>query len=78
MDKVKTELDKVKQILFKDYSWTSAELDEFELKLIDVIDAQEQVNVALGNVSKSFTEKQMDDAYDKGYKDGAIAENEMH
>ena len=46
MDKVKTELDKVKQILFKYYSWTSAELDEFELKLIDVIDAQEQVNVA--------------------------------
>tara|TARA_R110000765_G_scaffold53454_6_gene107195 strand:- start:2849 stop:3013 length:165 start_codon:yes stop_codon:yes gene_type:complete len=54
MDKVKTELDKVKQILFKDYSWTSAELDEFELKLIDVIDAQQQVDVALGGVRFSF------------------------
>jgi len=53
MGKVKTELDKIKQILFQDYSWTSAELDEFELKLIDVIDAQEQVNVTLGGVSIS-------------------------
>tara|TARA_R110000764_G_C10832025_1_gene363035 strand:+ start:391 stop:621 length:231 start_codon:yes stop_codon:yes gene_type:complete len=32
----------------------------------------------IDDVSKSFTEKQMDDAYDKGYKDGATAENEMH
>jgi hypothetical protein len=39
---------------------------------------QKEVNVALGNVSNSFTEQQTDNAYDKGFNDGAIAENEMH
>jgi len=37
-----------------------------------------EVNVTLGSVSKSFTEKQMHDAYFKGYEDGASTENGMH
>ena len=32
----------------------------------------------IDSVSKRFTENQMDDAYDKGYEDGANTENEMH
>lgn len=33
--------------------------------------AESEINdVDLANVSKSFTEKQMDDSYDKGFNDG--------
>jgi|TARA_R110000787_G_scaffold45833_1_gene111694 hypothetical protein len=46
--------------------------------LMQVKKLEKEVNVTLGNVSQSFTEKQMDDAYDKGYEDGATTENEMH
>jgi hypothetical protein len=31
---------------------------------------KKQVKLILSDVSKCFTEKQMDDAYDKGYTDG--------
>ena len=48
------------------------------IKQIDNHREELKNNVTLGSVSKSFTEKQMDDAYDKGYEDGATAENEMH
>ena len=34
--------------------------------------AVQKVNVSLGSVSKSFTEKQIDDAYDNGFKDAMI------
>tara|TARA_R110000823_G_scaffold302974_1_gene424268 strand:+ start:33 stop:326 length:294 start_codon:yes stop_codon:yes gene_type:complete len=47
--------------------------------LMHLANIEDLVNkLFIANVSKSFTEKQMDDAYDKGYEDGATAENEMH
>lgn len=58
MDKIKAELDQVKQILFQDYSWTNTELDEFEFKLSDVIEAQKQLkklNIDDG-VKEEFTD----------------------
>ena len=38
--------------------------------------AVKKLNIQDG--SKSFTEKQMHDAYNKGYEDGSSTENEMH
>jgi hypothetical protein len=52
------------------------------LRLRRLADLEEQIKqgqlLPIDSVSESFTEKQKDDAYDKGYEDGATAENEMH
>ena len=47
-------------------------------KICRLLNKEEQVNVILDSVSESFTEKQMHDAYYKGYEDGASTENQMH
>tara|TARA_R100001244_G_scaffold132297_3_gene107959 strand:- start:5297 stop:5530 length:234 start_codon:yes stop_codon:yes gene_type:complete len=53
---------------------------EHDVKMYDeVIKRLEQVKkLNIDDVSKCYTEKDMDNAYDKGFKDGATNENEMH
>tara|TARA_R110000796_G_scaffold238322_1_gene358652 strand:+ start:353 stop:568 length:216 start_codon:yes stop_codon:yes gene_type:complete len=41
-----------------------------EIKELKIVNKLQSEQLILHNVSKSFTEQQMDDAYDYGYSDG--------
>tara|TARA_R110000787_G_scaffold175266_10_gene287771 strand:- start:48 stop:278 length:231 start_codon:yes stop_codon:yes gene_type:complete len=65
----KEDIEKLKQSLFYDYSWSSKEIENFSMHIYDVIEATEQ---AINFTGSSLELRKKKISFDLGGSDGTL------